>query len=412
LVSIDEALGQLDRAVRNVDARLRQHEIAEPILTGSGPQGPQGFQGTQGVQGATGAQGTQGFQGTAGATGPQGTQGNQGTQGTTGATGSQGPQGFQGNQGTQGTQGVQGAQGAQGAGYKATSTTSLAIGTGTKSLTTQAGLAYSVGCRVRYSRQADATVWMEGRCTSYSGTTLEINADLTSGAGTHTDWNINLAGERGAQGTQGTQGVQGAQGTQGFQGTQGNQGSQGTQGVQGAQGFQGVAGAGGTVLIDDRDLNGLTSYTFSGISGSYKNLRLVVYGRTNAGSVNENCIVRFNGDTGNNYHLIQHYAINATPGASPAASVTFIYGGSLPAGSSTAAAAAFWEALIPYYSNTTLHKAMLTIGGNTPTSTVADYYIPRFAGRWANTAAITSILVSTSGGTFQAGSRAQLWGEV
>jgi hypothetical protein len=41
---------------------------------------------------------------------------------------------------------------------------------------------------------------MEGLVATYSGTSLEVTIDLTSGAGTLNDWNINLAGERGAVG--------------------------------------------------------------------------------------------------------------------------------------------------------------------------------------------------------------------
>jgi hypothetical protein len=41
---------------------------------------------------------------------------------------------------------------------------------------------------------------MEGLVSSYSGTSLGVTIDLTGGAGTLNDWNINLAGERGATG--------------------------------------------------------------------------------------------------------------------------------------------------------------------------------------------------------------------
>jgi len=90
---------------------------------------------------------------------------------------------------------LQGTTGATGPGYAATSTTSLAIGTGSKAFTTQAGLAYSAGARVRASSAADVADFMEGVVASYSGTTLTVTVDLTGGTGTDADWNINLAGE-------------------------------------------------------------------------------------------------------------------------------------------------------------------------------------------------------------------------
>ncbi|UPT93858.1 hypothetical protein J4G48_0031605 [Bradyrhizobium barranii subsp. apii] len=89
-----------------------------------------------------------------------------------------------------------GATGPTGAGYGGTSTTSLLIGTGSKVFTTQAGLAYTNGARVRASATAGATGWVEGVAT-YSGTTLTITSDKTSGSGTGTAWNLNLAGEPG-----------------------------------------------------------------------------------------------------------------------------------------------------------------------------------------------------------------------
>lgn len=93
--------------------------------------------------------------------------------------------------------GDNGANGTNGAGYGGTSTTSLAIGTGTKVFTTQAGLAYTDGARVRASSDADTSDWMEGLVT-YSGTTLTMTSDKTSGSGTLADWNLNVVGEPGA----------------------------------------------------------------------------------------------------------------------------------------------------------------------------------------------------------------------
>lgn len=93
-----------------------------------------------------------------------------------------------------------GSTGPAGSGYGATSVTSLAIGTGSKIFTTLAGLAYTAGARVRASSAGGPTNYMEGVVTSYSGTTLTVNVDLTHGSGTKTDWDINLAGEQGSVG--------------------------------------------------------------------------------------------------------------------------------------------------------------------------------------------------------------------
>ncbi|MHC4051374.1 hypothetical protein [Bradyrhizobium sp. 25ACV] len=103
-----------------------------------------------------------------------------------------------------------GPTGATGAGYGGTSTTSLAIGTGSKVFTTQAGLAYTNGARVRASSAANPTTdWMEGVAT-YSGTTLTVTVDKTNGSGTHADWNFNVGGEPGTTGVASIDGATGA----------------------------------------------------------------------------------------------------------------------------------------------------------------------------------------------------------
>lgn len=104
-----------------------------------------------------------------------------------------------GPQGPAGPQGATGPQGIAGAGYLATSSSSLTIGTGSKTLTTQSGLAYLPAERVRIANSASN--YMEGTVTSYSGTSMIINIDRVVGSGTFSAWNIGVAGDVGASGT-------------------------------------------------------------------------------------------------------------------------------------------------------------------------------------------------------------------
>lgn len=120
-----------------------------------------------------------------------------------------------GQQGPQGATGNTGSTGATGPGYTATSTTSLAVGTGSQSFTTQSGLAYTAGARARASSAANTANYMEGLVTSYAGTSLAINVDTVGGSGTHADWNINVAGNVGQTGAQGNTGSQGPTGPAG-----------------------------------------------------------------------------------------------------------------------------------------------------------------------------------------------------
>lgn len=91
-----------------------------------------------------------------------------------------------------------GQTGPAGPSYAATSTTSLAIGaaSGTRTLTTQTGMPYTAGLRLRCT--AIAGTYFEGQVLSYSGTILVITVDRVSGSGTFASWNINVTGEVGS----------------------------------------------------------------------------------------------------------------------------------------------------------------------------------------------------------------------
>lgn len=157
-----------------------------------------------------------------------------------------------------------------------TSTTSLAIGTGSRTFTiVESARGWAKGARVRASSDANPTVnWMEGVITSYSGSTLIVTMDVIGGSGTKTDWTINLAGSRGAtgatgptgptgptgatgpQGDTGAQGPTGPTGPQGPTGATGPQGDTGPQGPTGPTGPQGPTGATGEVTVSGTPTTG------------------------------------------------------------------------------------------------------------------------------------------------------------
>ncbi len=88
-----------------------------------------------------------------------------------------------------------------------TSATSLAIGTGSKSFTAQAGIAWTVGQRLRAASAGGPTNFMEGVVTAYSGTSLTLDVDTRGGTGSYADWNIVIAGEPGQSGAVGADGM-------------------------------------------------------------------------------------------------------------------------------------------------------------------------------------------------------------
>jgi hypothetical protein len=107
-----------------------------------------------------------------------------------------------------GPQGPSGVSVGGGGAYAATSTTSLTVSnSGTKTLTVQANLSYSAGSRLRIT---SGSAWIEGICSSYSGTILVFVADKSSGSGTFNSWTVNIAGEPGATGPAGPTGPSGS----------------------------------------------------------------------------------------------------------------------------------------------------------------------------------------------------------
>jgi hypothetical protein len=87
------------------------------------------------------------------------------------------------------------------AGLSTSSSTSVAIGTGSQTFTTASGKLYTAGQFLLVSSAANSANYMHGTVTSYSGTSLVMNITDFGGSGTHSDWNINLSGTQGPAGS-------------------------------------------------------------------------------------------------------------------------------------------------------------------------------------------------------------------
>lgn len=91
-----------------------------------------------------------------------------------------------------------------------TSTSSVTVGTGTKTFTVvEDDRGWAIGSRLRVASTISPSDYIEGIVTAYSGNTLEISADLSSGSGTFVSWSIGIAGNQGSPGSNGTDGVNG-----------------------------------------------------------------------------------------------------------------------------------------------------------------------------------------------------------
>lgn len=81
-------------------------------------------------------------------------------------------------------------------GTSATSTTSLTIGTGSKSLTVQTAKNFVVGMSVKIAYTNSPTNWMAGDITAYDTATGALTVIVTNinGSGTQTAWTVSLSG--------------------------------------------------------------------------------------------------------------------------------------------------------------------------------------------------------------------------
>ena len=138
-----------------------------------------------------------------------------------------------------------------------------------------------------------------------------------------------------------------------------------------------------------------TSVTFSSISQAYRDLVFVLTGTTTA---TQAVTVRFNGDSGSNY-----FEVGMDGSGSSASSFTSTQTNIDVAALGTSQSQATFSVMD--YSATDKHKTVLVRTDNASWGTRA------LAGRWGNTAAITSAVITMAGGqTFAAGSSFALYG--
>lgn len=152
-----------------------------------------------------------------------------------------------------------------------------------------------------------------------------------------------------------------------------------------------------------------TSVTFSAIPGTFKDLVLRVSGRTDNADTMDNLKIVFNGNTATNYSYTE---LKATPsaGSESSSNMTFVYGHyGLDAASNTTNTFSSNEIYIPSYT-ASQNKPLSLINVLESNSTTLPFTSAQ-AQLWRNTAAITSIVLSSSNAAnFVSGSSFYLYG--
>lgn len=143
-----------------------------------------------------------------------------------------------------------------------------------------------------------------------------------------------------------------------------------------------------------------SSVTFSSIPSTYRDLVLVT---SILGTSDTYFRFQFNGDTGSNYETINM----AGNGSTASSSTTSSTGGYLNFRNSSGTTERILSITsVMDYSATNKHKTSL-IRANT-----SSLFTEAIANRWANTAAITSMLIYPQAGNFASGSTFYLYGIV
>ena len=145
----------------------------------------------------------------------------------------------------------------------------------------------------------------------------------------------------------------------------------------------------GSITLDST----ASSVTFSSIPADYRDLVLVIAGTSATSSDME---IRFNGDSGANYSSL--YMLGNGSSTSSGTGGTTSIGIGLMNSTQTNALIQIMD-----YSATDKHKTVLNRENNSS-------YVFAQAGRWANTAAITTVLVQKTSGTFDVNCTVSLYG--
>jgi len=152
---------------------------------------------------------------------------------------------------------------------------------------------------------------------------------------------------------------------------------------------------------------GAASIDFTSISGSYTDLCLKYALRASTSTNNKDCYITLNGST-SGFSGIYLQGNSATAGSFTLAR----YVGNVPDSTATASTFSNSELYIPNYSGSTNKSFSVDTVQENNTSTAGQALVQIIAGLWSNTAAITSISIAPSSGTFVQYSTAYLYGIV
>ena len=171
-------------------------------------------------------------------------------------------------------------------------------------------------------------------------------------------------------------------------------------------------GGGGRTLISSQSMSGVSSVTFSSISGSYKKLILEVIVRTTSETNGADAYLQFNSDTTAANYLFDLIRWNQTGSANEFGANYKIASTTIPGSSAPANEYAIGTVEIVDYANTTTYKNA-TVKGWEAVYDASSVFLQHASGglNWKNTAAINAIVFALSSGNGDTNAVANLYGE-
>jgi hypothetical protein len=177
-----------------------------------------------------------------------------------------------------------------------------------------------------------------------------------------------------------------------------------------------AASAGGMALITETVVGGggAANVNFTSIPSTYRDLRVVIRGRSDEVTANNfsSVRIRFNGDTAANYGYQATQGSNTTTSSFQNLSLTGIPVGYVTASGAPANVPAACECTVYDYRGTTFSKEVSARAGLRRSATAGEHHVETAYGWWTGTAAISSldVYIPTGGGSFIAGTVISLYG--
>ena len=166
------------------------------------------------------------------------------------------------------------------------------------------------------------------------------------------------------------------------------------------------------VLYDQSLTADAASFDVQDIPSGYRNLHIILTGRSTRNLADDSARIQFNGDTGSNYDYQYTWGSGTSGTASAAAAYaqTGLDVMEVPAATAPSDNFGMYVFEVPHYDSTAFRKQIMHRGGAPTVSSGAGYYSESPAGLWRSTAAINRIKIAPNNGNWKAGSRLTIYG--